>query len=64
MFPFNEFSNLLNGCLRTKEDSEKKKKAHYHFSFSVEGSRVYFKKKLPEKEFIEVTEKLMQRGEG
>ena len=59
VFPFNEFSNLLNGCLRTKEDSEKKKKAHYHFSFSVEGSRVYFKKKLPEKEFIEVTEKLM-----
>ena len=59
VFPFNEFSNLLNGCLRTKEDSEKKKKAHYHFSFSVEGSRVYFKKQLPEKEFIEVTEKLM-----
>lgn len=59
VFPFNEFSNLLNGCLRTQEDPEKKKKAHYHFSFSVEGSRVYFKKKLPEKEFIEVTEKLM-----
>lgn len=59
VFPFADFKNLLKGCLRTKENLEKKKKAHYHFSFSVEGSRVYFKKKLPEKEFIEVTDKLV-----
>lgn len=58
VFSFAEFSDLLNGCLRTQEDPEKKKKAHYHFSFAVEGSKVYFKKKLPEKEFIEVTDKL------
>lgn len=59
VFPFDAFENLLKGCLRTQEDPDKKKKAHYHFSFAVEGSKVYFKKKLPEKEFIEVTEKLM-----
>ena len=59
VFSFADFKDLLNGCLRTKEDSRKKKKAHYHFSFAVEGSKVYFKKKLPEKEFIEVTNKLV-----
>lgn len=58
-FSFADFKNLLKGCLRTKEDPEKKKKAHYHFAFAVEGSKVYFKKKLPEKEFIEVTDKLV-----
>lgn len=59
VFPFAEFKDLLKGCLRTKEDLKKKKKAHYHFSFAVEGSKVYFKKKLPEKDFIEVTDKLI-----
>ena len=59
VFPFTDFKELLKGCLRTKEDQEKKKKAHYHFSFAVEGSRVYFKQKLPEKAFIEVTDKLV-----
>lgn len=59
VFPFADFKDLLKGCLRTKEDLKKKKKAHYHFSFAVEGSKVYFKKKLPEKDFIEVTDKLV-----
>ena len=59
VFPFSDFKDLLKGCLRTQEDPDKKKKAHYHFSFAVEGTRVYFKKKLPEKEYVEVTERLM-----
>lgn len=56
VFDFFSFSKMLEGCLRTSEDPDKKKKAHYHFSFAVEGSKVYFKKKLPEREFIEVTD--------
>ena len=56
VFDFDRFEQLLEGCLRTKEDLDKNKKAHYHFSFAVEGSRVYFKKKLPEREFIEVSD--------
>lgn len=59
LFSFDEISNLLKYCLRTQEDIDKKKKAHYHFSFTVEGAKVYFKKKLPEKELIEVTKKLV-----
>lgn len=59
LFSFAELINMLNGCLRSKEDLEIGKKAHYHFSFAVEGPRVYFKKKIPEKEFIEVTDKLV-----
>lgn len=56
VFDFSNFREMLEGCLRTSEDPDKKKKAHYHFSFAVEGSKVYFKKKLPEREFIEVTD--------
>lgn len=56
VFDFNSIMQMLQGCLRTSEDLSKKKKAHYHFSFSVEGPKVYFKKKLPEREFIEVTD--------
>lgn len=56
VFDFFSFSKMLEGCLRTSEDPDKKKKAHYHFSFAVEGLKVYFKKKLPEREFIEVTD--------
>ncbi len=56
VFEFSRFRKMLDGCLRTKEEPEKKKKAHYHFSFAVEGSRVFFKKKIPLKEFIEVTD--------
>ncbi len=55
LFPFSRLKLMLEGCLRTKEDPGIKKKAHYHISFAVEGSRVYFKKKLPEREFIEVS---------
>lgn len=51
---------LLPHCLRTKEDESKKKKAHYHFSFAVEGeSHVYFKAKVPDHAFINVTSNLI-----
>lgn len=56
VFSFEEIKKMLPGCLRTKEDSSKKKKPHYHFSFAVEGSKVFLKKKLPEREFVEVTD--------
>ena len=59
VFPYDKFTTLLDGCLRTKEDASIKKKAHYHFSFAVEGSKVFFKKKVPEKELIDVSEFLM-----
>ena len=55
LFPFDCFRKMLEGCLKTKEDLEKKKKAHYHFAFAVERTKVYFKKKLPEREFVEVS---------
>lgn len=56
VFSLTEIKKMLVGCLRTKEDSSKKKKAHYHFSFAVEGAKVFFKKKVPEREFVEVTD--------
>ncbi len=59
LFPYEKFKNMLPGCLHTKEDVTKKKKAHYHFSFAVEDSSVYFKKKLPEREFIDVSKYLV-----
>ncbi len=59
VFRFEQFRSLLSGCLRTQEDPSVKKKAHYHFSFAVEGAKVYFKKKLPKRDFIEVTDRLM-----
>lgn len=58
VFEFGKLRQMLDGCLKTREDPEKKKKAHFHIAFSVEESRVYFKKKRPEREFIEVTEYL------
>lgn len=59
LFSLNKFKELLQGCLRTKNDPSIKKKAHYHFSFSVDGSKVYFKKKLPKRDFIEVSDCLL-----
>ena len=50
---------MLEECLKTKEEPDKKKKAHFHFSFAVEGSIVYFKKKVPEREFVNVSEYLV-----
>lgn len=59
LFSFTQFKKMLNGCLRTKEDASINKKAHYHFSFAVEGSTVYFKKKVPERDFVNVTKYLV-----
>ena len=59
LFKYEELSSLLDGCLRTEENPDIKKKAHYHFSFAVEGSKVFFKRKLPKKEFIEITNRLV-----
>lgn len=59
LFPYATLSKMFEGCLKTKEDPQIKKKSHYHISFAVEGSRVYFKKKLPEKEFVDVSDYLI-----
>ena len=59
LFPYDRFKKMLEGCLKTKEEPDKKKKAHFHFSFAVEGSIVYFKKKVPEREFVNVSEYLV-----
>lgn len=60
-FSREQFENLLQGCLRTREDLTKKKKAHFHFSFAVEGEdKVFFKKKVPEHELIDVSGSLLQ----
>jgi len=58
VFPFDRLEELLKGCLKTKEDPSISKKAHYHLSFAVEGSHVYFKQKIPEKDYIEVSDYL------
>lgn len=60
LFDFETIDGMLRGCLRTKEDTSLRKSAHYHIAFSVEGSIVYFKKKLPEHDFINVSTYLMQ----
>jgi hypothetical protein len=61
LFSYKELKELLKGCLHTDEDLEKKKIAHYHFSFAVEGkSIVYFKKKIPERDFVNVADHLIQ----
>jgi hypothetical protein len=57
LFSFVEFKKILEGCLRTK--GEGKKKAHFHISFAVDGLTVYFKKKKPEHDFINVSSKLV-----
>lgn len=55
LLSFEDIKKMIPGCLRTEEDPSKNKKAHYHFSFAVEGSQVFFKKKLPEREFVNVS---------
>lgn len=58
-FTYTEFEEMLKGCLRTKEDLSIGKIAHYHIAFAPENNgRVYFKKKLPEHDFIDVTDHL------
>jgi len=59
LFTYEQLSNILDGCLRTADNPEIKKKAHYHFSFAVEGSKVYFKRKLPKNELVEITNQLV-----
>lgn len=59
LFPYDRFKKMLEGCLKTKEEPDKKKKAHFHFSFAVEGTKVYFKKKVPHREFVNVSECLV-----
>ncbi len=61
LFKIVELKNILPGCLRTNEDSAKKKVAHYHISFSVEGkNKVFFKQKKPDREFVNVSDKLIK----
>lgn len=59
LFDYKQLKQMLQGCLKTREDEEIGKKAHYHIAFAVEGNgRVYFKKKKPERDFIDVTSAL------
>lgn len=61
LFDYKTLKKMLSGCRKTKEDISKRKMAHFHISFAVEGKNVvYFKKKLPEKEFINVTYALIE----
>lgn len=59
LFTFKELSEILEGCLRTEDNPQIKKKEHYYFSFAIEGSKVYFKRKLPQNEYVEITEHLI-----
>ena len=59
-FSFSDFEKMLEGCLHTEEDLNKKKTAHFHIAFAVEGSRtVFFKKKKPNRDFINVSTALI-----
>lgn len=60
LLTLNELKSLLPGCLRTEEDEEKNKKAHYHFSFAVDNQRVSFKRKLPTRDHIDVTKHIIR----
>lgn len=59
-FSLKEFENMLEGCLHTSEDHAKKKTAHFHIAFSVDGNRaVFFKKKKPVRDFVDVSSSLI-----
>ena len=60
LFSISELKSLLEGCLRTQEDEQIGKKAHYHLSFAFENEKqIYFKRKRPEREFEDVTGSLV-----
>lgn len=59
LFNFMSIREMLSGCISTKADESLGKKAHYHIAFSVDGHQIYFKKKLPERDFINVTSSLV-----
>lgn len=60
LFTYQEVKELLAGCLRTQDDETIGKKAHYHFYFDDNGeNKVYFKKKKPVAELIDVTKSLV-----
>ncbi len=61
VFQYSEIKEMLKGCLRTSTDETIGKKAHYHFAFAVEGKKhIYFKKKLPQRDFVDVTDSLLE----
>lgn len=60
VFTFETIEELLPGCLKTKEDLSIGKKPHFHLSFAVEGFNVFFKKKLPEREYVDVSKYLIK----
>ena len=60
MFSYEELKTLMKACLKTQEDIEKHKKAHYHFSFAIEKDKVFFKKKLPVKKLVDVTQNMIK----
>lgn len=59
IFPLKALQEIMKGCLRTSDDESKNKKAHYHFSFGVDGEVVYFKQKLPHRDFINISDRLL-----
>lgn len=63
VFDYSQLSEMLKGCLKTKADPTKGKMPHFHIAFSVESNgKVYFKKKKPEREFLDVTNALFQEA--
>lgn len=61
MFTYRDMKEIMKGCLRTEDDEAKGKSAHYHIAFALEGERhIYFKKKLPEHEYLDVTDALLE----
>jgi hypothetical protein len=59
LFEYSVITKMLEGCLKTKHDPSKHKKAHYHISFGVDDKKVYFKQKKPKRQYIDVTSYLI-----
>lgn len=56
LFQLSQVQSMLDHCLRTEENIEIGKKAHYHFSFAIDSNdSVFFKQKLPVHELIDVS---------
>lgn len=60
LFDYRSFRSKLDSCLRTEEDISRKKKPHYHIHFASEANNIiYFKQKIPEKKFLNVSDALI-----
>jgi hypothetical protein len=56
LFQLLQVQRILGHCLRTEENAENNKKAHYYFSFEMDSNGpVFFKQKIPIRELIDVS---------